>query len=163
MDKVLPITNNILSRAFAENVTITPMKLQKIMYFLYREYLQTTNEPLFDERFKTWDYGPVLTSVYHYYKHYKDRSIKHFYEEDGYIYKVDEEQNPIFKRCLNKVWNQCKDYNGIELSKITHKPETAWSKSWDNERPILFDNDILNDKVEIVLWEKEKSHKTRKI
>ncbi|WP_268905973.1 hypothetical protein [Corynebacterium diphtheriae] len=32
------IANNILSRAFADKAYITPMKLQKILYFVASEY-----------------------------------------------------------------------------------------------------------------------------
>ena len=50
----LIISNNILSIAYKENIKITPMKLQKLLYFVYRDYLKETNEPLFSERLEVW-------------------------------------------------------------------------------------------------------------
>ena len=58
------VGNSILMRAFIENIDITPMKLQKLIYFTYQMYLKETDIPLFDERFETWKYGPVISSVY---------------------------------------------------------------------------------------------------
>lgn len=43
--------------------TIDEMKMHKLMYFTQRESLIVNNEPLFDEKFLGWRYGPVLLSV----------------------------------------------------------------------------------------------------
>lgn len=58
------IANNVLSRAFAKKAYISPMKLQKILYFVAAEYQKKAGQSLFSERFETWQYGPVLRSVY---------------------------------------------------------------------------------------------------
>lgn len=50
----LVVSNNIIDRAFSENIVVTPMKLQRLLYCIYREYLQKTRVPLFAERFETW-------------------------------------------------------------------------------------------------------------
>lgn len=57
------IANNVLNRAFAEKRRISLMKLQKILYFAAAEYQKKTGQPLFSERFETWQYGPVLRSI----------------------------------------------------------------------------------------------------
>ncbi|MDR0942468.1 MAG: hypothetical protein LBM19_02545 [Holosporales bacterium] len=58
------LANNFIEISFNTKEPITPMKLQKMMYFLYRDYLREENIPLFAERFLTWDYCPVLGSLY---------------------------------------------------------------------------------------------------
>ncbi|MBR6647500.1 MAG: DUF4065 domain-containing protein, partial [Clostridia bacterium] len=62
------VANNFIARALNENVPLTPMKLQKLIYFLYKEYLKTTGERLFTESFEVWQYGPVIASVYDEFK-----------------------------------------------------------------------------------------------
>ena len=42
MITALNIANNFLERAFAENIPISPMKMQKLIYILYKEYLNPT-------------------------------------------------------------------------------------------------------------------------
>ena len=61
MVTALNISNNLLQRAFTDKISISPMKLQKLLYFTYKHYLKSTNGiPLFAERFEVWKYGPVL-------------------------------------------------------------------------------------------------------
>ena len=139
----LLIANNFIERGITEGYDISPMKLQKLMYFLYRDYLNTTGDPLFSERFETWQYGPVLSQVYHAFKGYGASSIKKYYiDSDGNALKVNEGNNPEFARILDRVWERYKNYNGIQLSELTHKNHTAWYKAWNNDLIFLTDEDI---------------------
>ena len=75
MVSALNVGNSILQRGFKENIDITPMKLQKLIYLVYKRYYQETGKALFSERFEVWKYGPVLTSVYDEFKKYKSNAI----------------------------------------------------------------------------------------
>ena len=56
---------------------IDEMKLHKLLYFAQRESLAISNEPLFEESFEGWKYGPVSTEIRSYYTpdgmNYRDR------------------------------------------------------------------------------------------
>ncbi len=149
MVNAIHVGNSILMRAFIENIDITPMKLQKLIYFTYQMYLKETDIPLFDERFETWKYGPVISSVYNEFKKYGANAIRQYAtEKDGKtIFTVNEEASPIFKRILDSVWSSCKTFDGIYLSSITHRPESAWSKAAENGQPYLSDNDIKSEVI----------------
>lgn len=54
----------IIWRADEENIRITMLKVQKILYFLQRNNIEKYGEPLFDERIEKWQYGPVVRRVY---------------------------------------------------------------------------------------------------
>ena len=93
----LEVANNILEKAFLENKPVSPMKLQKLLYFIYRDYLKKDGEALFSERFEAWKYGPVLSSVYREFKKHGGRKITEYSkDENGKAYKIDESSNPIF-------------------------------------------------------------------
>lgn len=62
-------TNNILSRR-----NLTPLKLQKILYYTQATFLANHGRPLFDEVIQKWQYGPVVPSVYF---EFKDYGISH--------------------------------------------------------------------------------------
>lgn len=142
----LIVSNNILLLAKEDGIPVTPMKLQKLLYFLYRDYLKRTGEHLFADRFEAWKYGPVLSEVYYAFNEYRDKPIKKYYQDgDGNYYKVNETNNPAFKNVLYEVWNKYKDYNGIELSSITHQKGTAWRKAWNADKPFLDDDDIMSE------------------
>lgn len=151
MVNALNVGNSILIRAFTENIDITPMKLQKLIYFVYRDYLHETGMPLFEERFETWKYGPVLPSVYNKFKNYGANAIrKYAIESDGKtVFTVNEEGSPIFKKVMDNIWNICKGFDGIYLSSITHKEGSAWSKAVEKKSPYLLDEDI---KAEVVTF-----------
>ena len=40
------VCNNILTRAFQENIPVSPMKLQKLMYFVSCEYVKATGKEI---------------------------------------------------------------------------------------------------------------------
>jgi uncharacterized phage-associated protein len=125
------------------------MKLQKMLYFLYRDYLKKTDNSLFTERFSAWKYGPVLESVYYTFKDFGSQGITQYGGFPGPVYSVKEEVDTTLKGLLNDLWNKCKPYNGIYLSQLTHKPECAWYKAWTNSQIFLYDEDIKNDNVQV--------------
>ncbi len=146
MITALNIANNFLELAFKENISISPMKLQKLIYILYKEYLKYTGKTLFSERFEAWQYGPVLPNVYSEFKSYRSNSIKSYsLDADGGITKVSVIPMSDFDYVLNDVWNKYKKFDGIELSNFTHQKDTAWEKSIQKETYFLDDNDIFEE------------------
>ena len=145
----LYLANTIILKSFDERVELTPMKLQKILYFIYREYLQKTGYQIFSERFMTWDYGPVLSTVYYQFKEYCSNNIGDFYVENGKTLAVREDSENALNEAISYVWNCCRDKNGIELSRLTHKEGSAWYKAYQKDAPFLLDEDIMQDEIPI--------------
>lgn len=58
------IANGILRRAFTEQIAVSPMKLQKLMFFITCLYQRNTRRRLLTESFQPWQYGPVCGTVY---------------------------------------------------------------------------------------------------
>lgn len=140
------VANSILTRSFNENIDITPMKLQKMVYFLYADYLNKTGRNLFDERFETWKYGPVLRSLYDKFKRYGANAIKGYASSaDGSIYVISEQSSPEFRESLDRIWSRYKQYDGVYLSSLTHKMGTAWWKAASEKELYLNDSDIRED------------------
>ena len=63
--------NTFLEMAFEEKIDVSPMKLQKLLYFANKRYLKDTGSPLFAESFQSWKYGPVLSSIYYEFRSYQ--------------------------------------------------------------------------------------------
>jgi hypothetical protein len=143
------LCNTLLKRSFDENISISPMKLQKLLYFIYRDYYQETGKPLFAEDFEAWQYGPVLRSVYDEFKTYGASRIDSFSKTaNGDVYVINERTNSNLKDIIDSVWNKYKNLNGIELSEITHKAGGAWRKAYLGHEITLSDEDIKNDHVQ---------------
>ena len=55
--------------------TITPLKLQKILYYAQGYYLAIHDKELFPEEFEAWAHGPVNEEIYNKYRDYGYQSI----------------------------------------------------------------------------------------
>lgn len=141
------LANTILMKAFTFDVKVTPMKLQKLMYFIYRDYLKATRQPLFEEDFLTWKYGPVLSSIYYEFNSFKAQPITRFAKDaQGKVFCASDDDAQLLQS-IEIVWKKYKDYSGVELSQITHEPGSAWYKAYMSNNNTLKDEDILKDET----------------
>jgi len=70
------VANAFIERAEQGHLSdLTPMKLQKLMYYAQAWHLKVTGEPLLDDNFVRWKFGPVIPSVYHEFKAFRDTPI----------------------------------------------------------------------------------------
>lgn len=140
------IANNILNRAFAEERKISPMKLQKILYFAAAEYQKNTGKSLFSERFETWQYGPVLRSVYSEFRPFSRDYITRFAKDaENKSRMINENTDSELKRALDSVWAVAKERSAVDLSRITHMQNSAWDRSFQTEQPFLSTENIKAD------------------
>ena len=140
------IANNILSRSFSDKVYITPMKLQKILYFTAAEYQKVMHESLLEEPFSTWTYGPVAYSVYNKFRPFNEYPVKCYARDaQGNTLMIDEESDIELRIALDRVWNKTKMKSATYLSTITHAQDSAWDKAFQQFRSTLESADIEND------------------
>lgn len=142
------IANNVLSRAFAKKAYISPIELQKILYFVAAEYQKKAGQSLFSERFETWQYGPVLRSVYSEFRPFSRDCITRFAKDaDNKSRMIDEDADPVLQRALDSVWAVTKRRSAVDLSRITHLENSAWDKAFQNEQPFLSSDSIAADET----------------
>lgn len=142
------LCNNILWRGNEENIAITPMKLQKLMYFVCRDYVHTTGQSPISEQFEVWKYGPVLPSVYGEFKSFGARPITEFAKDAmGCARKVSESKNPILSEVIDIVWAKYKRYTGAELSALTHEKGSGWYTAYMDDREKISLEDMENDRT----------------
>ena len=138
------LANTILMLSFDEGVPVTPMKLQKLMFFVYSDYLRKYDEPLFPERFQTWKYGPVLASIYYEFNAFGANSITKFSRDAmGNVYTIKLYNNPVMD-IVHSVWSRYRSLSAVELSALTHRPGSAWDNAVKAGRKYIEDEDIKN-------------------
>jgi len=121
--KVSKIKNDMNKFKLATYITgkypgeITPMKLQKLLYYCYVWQL-VAKDKKFDATFEAWTHGPVEPEIYNEYKIYGRKPIK---GENG-SHTID----PL----IDFILESYAVYSAIELSKTTHL-ETPWKKYKD--------------------------------
>lgn len=147
MSTPLFLANNFIKKALTEGISLSPMKLQKLIYFTYRNYYQATRKKLFSEPIETWQYGPVVEVVYAHFKPYGARSVDKFYRNSAGETLMLDESVPEVGSAICNVWERYKSYSGTTLSQITHQDGGAWQKANDRGSIYLSDEDILDDRV----------------
>ncbi len=132
------IANKFIEIAKAKGSTITPMKLQKLVYFAHGWYLSLTNaKPLIDEKIEAWRYGPVVPSLYHQFKSLGNRPIEEYATdfqiepEIRFITPNLPEDKNLFA-FMEKIWDVYGKFTAIQLSNLTHQSDTPWAKVWTN-------------------------------
>ena len=100
---------------------ITPLALQKLLYYAQGFFKAFTGEYLFYNNCEAWAHGPVYRSVYYKYKNYGYNPI----EESEYDY-TEIELTKIEKEILDSIIRNFGCYSGKVLEKMTHA-EIPWS------------------------------------
>jgi uncharacterized phage-associated protein len=135
--------------------SLTPMKLQKLVYYAHGWYLAVTGEPLIDEPVQAWTYGPVIPSIYHQFKGFGDKPITEltsFYFDGGRSFKRENvkliNDSPVVA-LLNKIWDLYGNFTGVQLSNATHEPGTPWHTIFEqNHGQLEKGQSIPNDLIE---------------
>lgn len=63
------IANKFLDIAESEGAKIDPMKMQKLVYIAHGWGLGFLGEPLITQDIEAWKYGPIISDLYHEFKH----------------------------------------------------------------------------------------------
>jgi len=139
------VANYFLDLAEGEGNHLSPMKLQKLVYFAHGWHLAIAGAPLVHEQIEAWKWGPVIRSLYHEFKEFGNQSISgratHVRMKQGPPFEfqittpsIDKEASGApgdverTKAILNKVWDVYKGFTAVQLSKMTHKANSPWDK-----------------------------------
>lgn len=139
------VANFIIKKCADENISLTPMKLQKLVYILYKEYLKETGDKLFEEKFMVWQYGPVVRKLYDAFKKFGASEIGRNYvkDSDGKARMIKLEGD--LEKVANKVMDKHKAQDGVYLSLLTHQENTAWYKGKAANETYLKTSDIKEE------------------
>lgn len=130
----LDVAKYILSK-----IACTQLKLQKLVYLCFADYLCDTGKALFTDKIYAFKYGPVVDTVY---KRYKKYGYKPIDKEEKDIDSKNISEMPAKSRILfaedgtekllsiEKTLKKYGDLSAAELVDLTHKEETPWTKSF---------------------------------
>jgi uncharacterized phage-associated protein len=135
------IANEFLKIAKEKGDALTPMKLQKLVYFAHGWYLALTGQPLTSERIEAWKYGPVIPALYHEFKIFGTDPITSSataFELVGgkAAFKItnldecgaDQEEIDKVKSLIARVYDVYGQFSAVRLSNSTHMLGTPWQQ-----------------------------------
>ena len=108
------------------------MKLIKLCYFSHGFTLANLNKILINEYAEAWKYGPVFPTIFHEFKTAKP--ISELATKFDPVTKTLIPWTSDFNDAENSIMRQVNEYYGVlsggQLSTLTHREDTAWSKAW---------------------------------
>ncbi|WP_181350472.1 Panacea domain-containing protein [Thalassobacillus sp. CUG 92003] len=118
---------------------ITPLKLQKLVYYAQAWHLALTDGEIVDCDFEAWIHGPVCRELYSEYRHHGfDVIPKPLFSDNTRV-------NGKSKQLLDKVWNLYGDKSPKHLEQLTHR-EKPWKEARKGKEPHeRASNNISND------------------
>lgn len=121
-DKML----RVIAYVFEKLEEVTPLMLQKLLYFIQGIYSALYGRPIFEEDCRAWVHGPVYPEVYELFRDFKYNPIDdaRFALFEGTAAALTEEE----KNVIDLVVNTFGMYGGKVLERITHN-EDPWKEA----------------------------------
>lgn len=130
-----------ISYIFKKAEEVTPLALQKMLYFIQGIYMVLFGEELFIEDCEAWAHGPVFKDVYEVFKNFKYNPI-----DDTRFAMFQNRFNELSdneKRVIDLVVESFGMYSGKTLEKITHGEE-PWLDARINCLPGEPSNEVIS-------------------
>jgi uncharacterized phage-associated protein len=154
------IANYFLKVAKEEEIPLTQMKLQKLVYYSHGWHLGIIGPPLLDEQVQAWSFGPVIRSLYNEFREFGATNIDRLAEAMEFTGKwtmtfrvptledCPDKDSAFIKAFLSRIWNVYKNYSATQLTNMTHAEGTPWDtvrKSFPGAIPkyATIDDDII--------------------
>lgn len=122
---------------FYNGTDMSNLKLQKLLFFAYKDYYIEYKSELFKDDFQAWIYGPVLPEIYkNFYKILSDNNfniVQDYFEDKKEVVEF-----------LDKIIAKYDSFSSFELVKKTHE-----EKSWKNARKGMGDFESSTKKLNI--------------
>lgn len=134
-----------ISYIFEKAEEITPLALQKMLYYIQAIFMVNYDRPLFSEECQAWMHGPVYEEVYEMFKSFKYNPIedKRFIIFKDRFQKLSDEEREV----IDMVINSFGMYSGKTLERITHN-EAPWADAYDDDNVYGYTNEpIANDAI----------------
>lgn len=151
------IANSILKKSFDDEIYITPLKLNCLVYLLYSKYLYLTGDKLFNEVFEKTKLGPIVPSIYSKFGTLKNNIITRYARES--TGKIIYAKNNKLDECLLQIWEK---YKNVSDDTILLTALSGMYISKINYGELLKDNEILTDEIYRSEFELERAKNYKK-
>lgn len=134
---VKDVAQFVVNYSNEKSISITNLKLQKLLYYIQAAFLVKKGEPCFYQSIVNWRHGPVVVEIYEEFKQYGSREIERidettiFISKDGFKFepveikydesKIEEDDRDIIKKIIN-VYKKSSPWDMVEK---THQ-ESPW-------------------------------------
>lgn len=125
-------------------IKCTHLKLEKLVYLCYADYLQKTNKRLFQDFIYAFKLGPVVDTVYNRYKEYGSELIDDQVINSEHIQELPSRSRILFAKdgeeklkSIHQTILKYGKYSASKLVEITHRQGTPWEVSYRQEESFV--------------------------
>lgn len=142
----LDVAKYILSK-----ISCTQLKLQKLVYLCFADYLCDTGKELFIDKIYAFKYGPVVDTVYIRYKDYGYKPIDEEQQDidSKNIFEMPAKSRILFAKdgteklmSIEKTLKKYGNLSASDLVDLTHKDKAPWSMSFKGPEEVYSDMEI---------------------
>lgn len=150
MTSAIVVAAHLIELGLDQSKTVTPMKLQKLIYLAHGIHLARFDSPLINEDIEAWSYGPVIRTIYDAFKSWGNQPIKEIPEFEfrigGKVFRshldllTEDEMDTI-----KLAWEIGGDLTGQQLSNWSHSTGSPWEKTYKSGGNKKIKRDIIKD------------------
>lgn len=122
MYSVIELSKYIVTKCVHEGRPISNLQLQKILYYIQKEYVKSNSQAFFEE-IEAWQFGPVVPEAYYRFCGFGAMPITLTYDDIN-IQESD-------KLIIDPIVIEKRNMNPWDLVEDTHQPNGAWSQIYN--------------------------------
>lgn len=136
-EHAIEVAKWFIAKAISDGVALTPLKLQKILYYAQGWSLAIRNRPLFDDDVLAWKFGPVVRNVYDELSQFGAADLRFVGYDD-----TTTVSDPDTIRFLNSIWRSYGSLSPGELVNRTHLSE-PWVATYNNpDKEVIYQEEM---------------------
>lgn len=118
------IADYFIRKGIEADNPLDQMKVQKLVYIAHGWHLGITGIPLVASDIQAWKFGPVIEDLYHRLKFFGNDKINKPITHSSR--RLDSHE--LVKQFLDHIWNTYGKFDAVNLSDLTHQPDTPWDQ-----------------------------------
>ena len=123
MYSAIVISKHIVTKCINDNFPISNLQLQKILYYIQKDYL-VRDSIAFSDDIEAWQFGPVVPNVYYHFCVFGAMPITNTYES------IDIEPEDL--QTINRIVEEKRKLDPWDMVEETHKKNGAWDQVYQN-------------------------------
>ncbi|WCK55130.1 DUF4065 domain-containing protein [Aneurinibacillus sp. Ricciae_BoGa-3] len=123
------VAEYLIAKSNIDNIPISNLKLQKLMYYCQAWYLALYHERLFDEEIEAWRHGAVVRRIYNKYSVFGYNNIQlGNFPLNQHINKLERKFGENICEFFDNIIDKYFGYSAEELREVNHN-ELPWLKA----------------------------------
>lgn len=123
MYTAMDLSKYIVSKCIDDCNMITNLQLQKILYYIQKEFLNR-GEVAFSDAIEAWQFGPVVPEVYYHFCTFGAMPISVIYDR----YCINSADTEV----IDSIVEEKRKLNPWDMVAETHKVNGAWDQIYQN-------------------------------